>query len=41
MTDIVEKLWGFCHTLHHDGIEQLTHLWFINMGRRYGEVAHA
>lgn len=34
MTDIVGKLWGFCHTLRHDGIdygdyiEQLTHLFF-------------
>ena len=32
MTDIVTKLWGFCHTLRHDGIdygdyiEQLTYL---------------
>jgi len=32
MTDVVNKLWGFCHTLHHDGIdygdyiEQLTGL---------------
>ena len=32
MTDIVGKLWGFCHTLRHDGIdygdyiEQLTYL---------------
>jgi hypothetical protein len=31
MTDIVGKLWGFCHTLRHDGfdygdyIEQLTY----------------
>ena len=31
MSDIVQKLWGFCHTLRHDGvdygdyIEQLTH----------------
>ncbi len=31
MTDIVTKLWGFCHTLRHDGIdygdyiEQLTY----------------
>jgi type I restriction enzyme M protein len=30
MSDIVNKLWGFCHTLRHDGvdygdyIEQLT-----------------
>ena len=21
MTDIVQKLWGFCHTLRHDGID--------------------
>jgi len=21
MTDIVAKLWGFCHTLRHDGID--------------------
>ena len=20
MSDIVQKLWGFCHTLRHDGI---------------------
>ena len=32
MTDVVQKLWGFCHTLRHDGvdygdyIEQLTYL---------------
>jgi len=31
MADIVSKLWGFCHTLRHDGIdygdyiEQLTY----------------
>ncbi len=37
MTDIVNKLWGFCHTLRHDGIdygdyiEQLTYLLFIKM----------
>jgi type I restriction enzyme M protein len=37
MTDIVQKLWGFCHTLRHDGIgyteyvEQLTYLLFIKM----------
>ena len=23
MTDIVGKLWGFCHTLRHDGIDWL------------------
>src|SRR4051794_5645050 len=38
MTDIVQKLWGFCHTLRHDGIdygdyiEQLTYLLFLKMG---------
>ena len=37
MTDIVGKLWGFCHTLRHEGIdygdyiEQLTYLLFIKM----------
>lgn len=37
MTDIVNKLWGFCHTLRHDGIdygdyiEQLTYLLFLNV----------
>jgi len=37
MSDIVQKLWGFCHTLRHDGIgyteyvEQLTYLLFIKM----------
>lgn len=37
MSDIVNKLWGFCHTLRHDGIdhgdyvEQLTFLLFLKM----------
>ena len=37
MTDIVGKLWGFCYTLRHDGIdygdyiEQLTYLLFLKM----------
>lgn len=37
MSDIVAKLWGFCHTLRHDGvdygdyIEQLTYLLFLKM----------
>jgi len=37
LTDIVNKLWGFCHTLRHDGIdygdyiEQLTYLLFLKM----------
>ena len=36
-TDVVAKLWGFCHTLRHDGIgyshyvEQLTYLLFLKM----------
>lgn len=35
--DIVNKLWGFCHTLRHDGVdygdylEQLTYLLFLKM----------
>ncbi len=37
MTDVVQKLWGFCHILRHDGIdygdyiEQLTFLLFLKM----------
>jgi type I restriction enzyme M protein len=37
MTDVVQKLWGFCHTLRHDGIdygdyiEQITYLLFLKM----------
>ncbi len=37
MSDIVGKLWGYCHTLRHDGIdygdyiEQLTYLLFLKM----------
>ena len=37
MTDVVATLWGFCHTLRHDGIgyshyvEQLTYLLFLKM----------
>jgi type I restriction enzyme M protein len=37
MTDIVQTLWGFCHTLRHDGIdygdyiEQITFLLFLKM----------
>jgi hypothetical protein len=40
MTDIVTKLWGFCHTLRHDGIdygdyiEQLTYLLFLSIKSR-------
>ncbi len=37
MSDVVGKLWGFCHTLRHDGInygdyiEQLTYLLFLKL----------
>ncbi len=42
MSDIVQKLWGFCHTLRHDGvdygdyIEQLTYLLFLKMAEEKG-----
>ena len=42
MSDIVQKLWGFCHTLRHDGvdygdyIEQLTYLLFLMMAEGVG-----
>lgn len=42
MNDIVNKLWGFCHTLRHDGvdygdyIEQLTYMLFLKMGEERG-----
>jgi len=41
-TDIAAKLWGFCHTLRHDGIgyghyvEQLTYLLFLKMAGERG-----
>jgi type I restriction enzyme M protein len=37
MSDVVQKFWGFCHTLRHDGIdygdyiEQITYLLFLKM----------
>src|SRR5438046_359057 len=37
MTDVVSTIWGFCHTLRHDGIdygdyiEQITYLLFLKM----------
>src|SRR5947209_7859467 len=37
MTDVVGRLWGFCHTLRHEGvdygdyIEQITYLLFLKM----------
>ena len=47
MSDIVNKLWGFCHTLRHDGIgyldyiEQLTYLLFIKMADERGiDLSH-
>ncbi|WP_445173795.1 N-6 DNA methylase [Microcoleus sp.] len=42
MSDVVNKLWGFCHTLRHDGIdygdyiEQLTYLLFLKMADEKG-----
>jgi type I restriction enzyme M protein len=42
LSDIVQKLWGFCHTLRHDGIdygdyiEQLTYLLFLKMADERG-----
>lgn len=42
MTDVVQTLWGFCHTLRHDGmdygdyIEQLTYLLFLKMANEKG-----
>src|SRR5262245_6669330 len=46
MSDIVQKLWGFCHTLRHDGvdygdyIEQITYLLFLKMAdEKGGDVA--
>ncbi len=42
MTDVVARLWGFCHTLRHDGvdygdyIEQITYLLFLKMADEQG-----
>jgi type I restriction enzyme M protein len=42
MTDVVSKLWSFCHTLRHDGvdysdyIEQITYLLFLRMAGERG-----
>src|SRR5437764_1135598 len=42
MSDVVQKLWGFCHTLRHDGIdygdyiEQITFLLFLKMADERG-----
>ncbi|CVK33260.1 type I restriction-modification system subunit M [Methanoculleus bourgensis] len=42
MSDVVQKLWGFCHTLRHGGIdygeyiEQITYLLFLKMADERG-----
>ena len=42
MSDLVQKFWGFCHTLRHDGIdygdyiEQITYLLFLKMADERG-----
>jgi type I restriction enzyme M protein len=42
VTDVVAKLWGFCHTLRHEGIdyadyiEQVTYLLFLKMADERG-----
>src|SRR6185437_10860293 len=42
MSDVVQQLWGFCHTLRHDGIdygdyiEQTTYLLFLKMADEKG-----
>lgn len=42
MSDVVQKLWGFCHTLRHEGIdygdyiEQITYLLFLKMADERG-----
>jgi type I restriction enzyme M protein len=42
MNDVVQKFWGFCHTLRHDGIdygeyiEQITCLLFLKMADERG-----
>src|SRR5438477_11767497 len=44
MSDVVGKLWGFCHTLRHDGsdygdyIEPITYLLFLKMADETGKV---
>lgn len=47
MSDVVQTLWGFCHTLRHDGIdyndyiEQLTYLLFLKMAEERGiDLSH-
>src|SRR5207237_10614417 len=42
MADVVSTIWGFCHTLRHDGIdygdyiEQITYLLFLKMADEKG-----
>jgi type I restriction enzyme M protein len=42
MNDVTQRLWGFCHTLRHEGvdygdyIEQITYLLFIKMAEERG-----
>lgn len=42
MADVVQTLWGFCHTMRHDGIdygdyiEQITYLLFLKMADEKG-----
>jgi type I restriction enzyme M protein len=42
--DVVERLWGFCHTLRNDGIdygdtiEQIAYLLFLKMAEERGLV---
>src|SRR5262245_25410363 len=42
MSDLVQRFWGFCHTLRHDGIdygdyiEQITYLLFLKMADERG-----
>ncbi len=42
MADVVSTIWGFCHTLRHDGIdygdyiEQITYLLFLKMANEKG-----
>ena len=46
MADLVNKLWGFCHVLRHDGIdygdyiEQLTFLLFLKMAEEVIRFHH-
>jgi type I restriction enzyme M protein len=43
-TNIVNKLWGYCHVLRHDGmdygdyVEQLTYLLFLKMAEERGAI---